>query len=324
MFWIQQATASTFMPIQGTEVAAKVDRLYEFLLIASFISCVLVIGGLIYFALKYRRRSETDKTAYISHNALLEFAWSFIPFVIFMVAFGWGWYVYHHLRKMPQDALEIHVLAQKWSWNFTYKSGKLSVNDLVVPSNRPVKLIMTSKDVIHSFYIPAFRTKQDVVPGRYTSLAFEANKEGIYNIFCTEFCGDGHASMLAKIQVVPAAKFDGWLSGDPSVFLGDTAAATLSLPEQGLKLYNSRSCVACHSTTDEVKIGPGLKGVYGHPVKLSDGSTVTADDDYIRQSILNPQAKIVAGFEGKMMTTYQGQLTEEELTALLEFIKTLK
>lgn len=308
-------TASHFMPPAATDVAASVDNLYGFLLIASFISCVLVIGGLVYFAVKYRRKHEGEKTAYISHNTTLEFLWSFIPFVIFMVVFVWGWIVYYQLRTFPANALEIAVQGQKWSWVFKYKNGLKSQAFLTVPVNQDVKLVMTSSDVLHSFYIPAFRTKQDVVPGRYTAVWFRANKLGSYQVFCAEYCGDNHSAMMAKINVVTREEFDEYLSTDP--FKG------LPPVQVGQKLFQG-SCVACHSTTPGVKMkGPNLAGVFGRQEQLEDGTTVTVDENYIRESLMNPQAKIVKGFE-PVMPTQAGLLDEDEILGIIEYLKSLK
>lgn len=306
---------SLFMPPQATEVAKSVDALYEFLLIVSFISCVLVIGGLILFAIKYRRQGENDKTPYISHNTTLEFLWSFIPFVIFMVAFVWGWIVYHDLRRMPEGALEIAVHAQKWDWTFVYKSGRRVAAEFTVPVNRDVKLLMTSSDVLHSFFVPAFRVKQDVVPGRYAALWFNANREGSFQVFCTEFCGDKHSAMLAKVHVVSQEKYEEWLAAEP--YKG------LSSVEIGAKVFGSR-CVACHTLSAKANVGPGFLGLFGREEKMADGSTVVADENYIRESILNPNAKIVAGFPAGVMPTFQGQLSEEEMMGIIDYLKTLK
>ena len=307
--------ASTFMPVQATEIAAKVDSLYAFLVVASFISCVLVIGGFIYFAIKFRRRSENDKTAYITHNNVLEFTWSFVPFVIFMGVFAWGWAVYHQMRTMPTTGLELAVEAQKWDWSFIYKSGRRVSGEFYVPVNTPVKLIMTSKDVLHSFYVPAFRNKMDVVPGRYTSIWFQPTKEGSFQVFCAEFCGDQHSGMLAKVHVVSREKFDAWLANDP--YKG------LSLLEVGQKIFTSR-CVACHTNTETKGIGPGFKGIWMKQEKMADGATVTIDENYVRESILNPQARIVAGFPAGVMPSFAGQLSEQELMGVIEFMKSLK
>ena len=310
-------TGSHFSPIAATDIAHSWDSLYAFLLIASFISCVLVIGGLIAFAMKYRRRSENDKTPYISHNTTLEFLWSFIPFVIFMVTFVWGWIVFYNLRKMPENGLEITVQAQKWDWSFIYKNGRRSAAEFYVPVDQPVKLIMTSKDVIHSFYVPAFRNKQDVVPGRYTTYWFKANAVGDYQVFCTEYCGDKHSAMLAKVHVVTREKFDEWLSNDP--YKG------LSQVEVGQKVYQAR-CTACHSLAEYKpgQVGPSWKGLFGRDEVMEGEQHVKVDENYLRESILQPNEKVVKGFPKGVMQSFAGQLSEEELMGVIEFIKTLK
>lgn len=311
--WAAEAAAQSFMPPQGTKIAENVDSLYSFLVWASLISSILVIGGMTYFAIKYRRKTATDKTAYIPHNALLEFLWSFIPFVIFMVVFGWGWYVFHQMRTMPKNALEVHVTGQKWNWSFKYKSGRTS-RTLVVPAGEPVKLIMTSKDVIHSFYVPAFRIKQDVIPGRYTALWFEAEKLGTFHVFCTEYCGTSHSEMLSKVEVKSRADYDQWLLNDP--YKGLTPI------EIGKKYFTA--CTACHNITDQRLVGPGLAGLFGKERVFVDGSTAIADETYIRNSILNPQSQVVEGYEGIVMTSFQGQISEEEILGVIEYIKSLK
>lgn len=312
MFWSTQAYAKSFMPPAASTFAGDVDAVYKFLMAASVISSILVIGGMIYFVLKYRRRTNNDKTAYIAHGTVLEFLWSFIPFVIFMVVFGWSWHVYYKMRVPPKNSMEVNVVGQKWNWNFLYKSGRTS-GELYVPVNQPVRLIMGSRDVIHSFYIPSFRTKQDVVPGRYTALWFEADKVGDYQVFCTEFCGDGHSAMLTKIHVLPRDKFEEWMENDP--YKG------MSLVEVGKAAF--QKCTACHNITSDRKVGPGLAGVFGHEVEIEGGSPVVADENYIRESILNPAAQIVKGYPNAM-TPFQGQLTEQELLGLVEYIKSLQ
>ncbi len=313
------STASHFMPFAATKIAAGVDSLYYFLLVASFISCVLVIGGLIWFAVQYRRKYEGQKTAYISHNTALEFLWSFIPFVIFMVVFVWGWIVYYQLRSMPENGLEVAVTAQKWNWTFTYKNGRKSQGTLTVPIGQDVKLIMTSSDVLHSFYVPAFRNKQDVVPGRYTALWFRAEHEGSYNLFCAEYCGDQHSGMLGKVNVVSREKFDEYLGTEP--YKGLTPV------EIGQKVYGG-ACIACHGLTvndvKPLKLGPTFYMLFGRKESLADGSTVDVDEDYLRESIVNPNAKVVKGYDAGVMPTYAGQLDEDEIMGLIEFIKTVK
>lgn len=315
MLFASTANASNFMPPQGTEIAAGVDSLYKFLLIVSFISCVLVIGGLIYFAMKYRRRGDNDKTPYISHNTMLEFLWSFIPFVIFMVVFVWGWIIFAQLRNYPENSLEIAVQAQKWNWNFTYKNGKQSAAEFYVPVNEPVKLIMTSSDVLHSFFVPAFRNKQDVVPGRYMPYWFKASKIGKFQVFCAEYCGDDHSGMKAIVHVVTRAEFETWLSAtDPYKDVPPI--------EIGKKVYTTR-CASCHSLTEQKLLGPGWLGVWGREQTMADGSKVLVDENYVRESIMNPNAKIVAGYPAAM-TPFAGQLSEKEVMGVIEFMKSLK
>ena len=323
MFWVETAMARSFMPVAGTEIAENVDALYGFLLWASFISCVLVIGGMVLFAFKYKRRTDSDKTPYISHNVFLEFLWSFIPFVIFMVVFAWGWWIFHDMRTIPENAFEVNVAGQKWYWDFEYKSGRKSTGEAFVPVNTPVKFIMRTRDVLHSFYIPGFRIKQDVVPGRYTSLWFEATKVGTYQVFCTEYCGDGHSAMLAKVNVLPQDEFEEWLQNDP--YKG------LSLVEIGEQVFAGK-CIACHNVTNVKKVGPGFAGLFGSERKFADGTTAVADENYIRTSILNPNLQVVEGYavsemDGKpmgAMPSSQGQVSEQELSGVIEYIKGLK
>lgn len=314
---VNRAEAQSFMPAQGSEIAKSVDSLYSFLLIISLIACVIVIGGMIYFALKYKRKSDNDKTAYISHDTRLEILWSVIPLIIFLFVFAWGWIIYHDMRTMPKDALEIQVNGQQWSWTAEYKNGVKS-GEIVIPVNRDVKLILSSTDVIHSLYIPTFRIKQDAVPGRYTALSLKAEVMGEFHVFCAEFCGTSHSGMITKLRVLSQADFDKWLTEEAD-------SALLPLAERGKKLFNMK-CTACHyADQDLVKIGPSLKGVFGHEVKTHDGKTVVADENYIRESILDPQSVVVAGFGPRSsMTPFQGQLSEKEILALIEYIKSNK
>lgn len=315
---LQQAWAqgSAFMPPKATNIAEQVDNLYAFLIWASLLACIILIGGMIYFVVKYKRRTDTDKTPYISHNTFLEFLWSFIPLVMFLGFFAWGWYVYHQMRQMPENALEVHVFGRQWSWEFVYKSGKTAGNEFYVPVNTPVKLLMTSTDVLHSFYIPSMRIKQDVIPGKYTALSFEANKLGDFQVFCAEYCGTSHSGMLATLHVVSQADYEKWLQENEE---------GLTLVQKGQKYSKDKGCVACH-TVDGVKgVGPTWKGLFGKKGHaLANGQTVTVDENYLRDSILNPNAQIVTGYPAGVMPTFQGQLSEDQVNALIEFIKSLK
>ncbi len=313
------AFASGQMPVQANKYAAEVDSLYQFLLIASLISCILVIGGMIYFVVRYKRRSANDDTPYISHNNTLEFLWSFIPFLIFLVVFAWGWKLFHQARTYPENAFEVHVFGRQWAWDFQYKSGKMTTNEFVVPVGKPVKLIMTSTDVLHSFFIPSMRIKQDVVPGMYTAMWFEADKEGEFQIYCTEYCGADHSRMLAKVKVVSQPAFEEWLADDPmKEFEG------LNLAQRGEKIVKGKgSCTACHSfTEDKVLIGPSLKGAFGQTRELTDGSTVKFDEAYIIESIKKPADKKSVGFENGVMSTIP--LSDQEISWVIEYIKSNK
>lgn len=318
MMWFNLAKAQSFMPSQATEIAKQVDNLYGFLLIISLISCVIVIGGMIYFVFKYKRKTANDKTAYISHSTALEFLWSFIPLVIFLFVFAWGWYVYHQMRAMPQNALEINVLGKQWAWEIEYKNGYKAVNEIVVPINTDVKLLMTSSDVLHSFFVPSFRIKQDVIPGRYTAVWFNADKLGEFHIFCAEYCGTTHSGMIGRLKVVSLEDFNKYLEE------GQEEGA-LPLAKRGEKLFALKACASCHSTdSDAVKVGPSLFKKFGSESVMDDGSTIKVDENHLRESILEPNKHIVKGFPKGVMPTFQGQLNENELNALVEYIKEMK
>lgn len=320
MMWmdVARANSSSLMPTAGSEIAARVDNLYNFLLVSSFIACAILIGGMIYFAWKYKRKTDHDKTAYITHNTFLEFLWSFIPLVIFIGMFAWGWIIYHDMRAMPKNALEIHVFGKQWAWEIQYKSGVKTSNLIVAPIDTDVKLIMTSQDVLHSFFVPSLRIKQDVVPGRYTALWFKANKLGDFHIFCTEYCGTQHSGMIGTLKVVSRAEYDQWLEEESKI-------GTLPLAERGAKVFQIKACASCHSVADDaVKVGPALWKKFGGERELADGSKVAFDENYLRESILNSNAKIAKGFAPNVMPAFQGQLSEVELTALVEYIKGLQ
>ena len=312
--FIPSASAAKWLPAPGTKLAEEVDQLIYFLVEISVFSSLLVIGGFVYFSIRFRRKSETDKTPAITHNYFLEFLWSFIPFVIFMFVFGWGWLLYDKMRDHPKDALEVHVYGQMWNWDFVYKNGKKSSGTLTVPVNKPVKLIMSSRDVIHSFFIPSFRIKQDVLPGSYTSLSFTADKKGKFPVFCTELCGAGHSSMLATVHVMELEEWEKWLAKNP--YKG------MNLAQIGENVFQ-KSCTACHMATTEKRIGPGLAGLFEMKREFENKEALIADENYIRESILNPSARIVKGY-GNLMTPFAGLLTEEEMTGLVEYIKSLK
>jgi cytochrome c oxidase subunit 2 len=305
----------SYLPVEGTAIAGNIDTLMDFTVWVSIISFVVLIGAMVFFIYKYRRRTDNDKTAYITHNHFLEFLWSFIPLCIFIAIFYWGWAIFNENRQFPKDALEISVSGRQWAWDMTYANGRKATNELWVPVNTPVILNLTSVDVIHSFYVPAFRIKQDAVPGKRSKMWFESDRLGDYHMFCSEYCGTAHSGMIGTVRVVTRAEYETWLKKDP---------ASMTPSERGLDLYTSKGCVACHSLDGTVKVGPSWKGLWGSTLKHTDGSTAQFDDNYVRESLMQPQKEIVAGFQGAVMPSFQGQIKEEEINDIIEYMKTLK
>lgn len=306
------------MPEQASTAASEVDALYIFLVALTTVFAILIAGAIVYFAVKYRRRSPQDLPRPIEGALKLEIFWSVIPFIISMGIFAWGTSIYFKQYRMPAEAMEIYVVGKQWMWKFQHIEGQREINELHIPLGRKVKLTMTTEDVIHSLYIPAFRVKTDVVPGKYTSLWFEATKAGRYHLFCAEYCGTNHSGMIGWIEVMEPPDYQAWLAGGKQEG---------SLAQAGEKLFQSLACANCHKS-DQAGKGPALDDLFGSVVALQGGQTVTADVEYIRESILNPQAKIVAGFPRPQMPasmpTFQGLVTEEQMLQLIEYIKSLK
>jgi len=291
-------------------MSGQVDALYIYLLLVAGVMTTLIFLAVFVFAVKYRRRPGVDAHQ-IEGSTPLEIAWSVIPFGIMLTFFIWGAVIYFQERTPPADATEVYVVAKQWMWKVEHMEGQREINELHVPVGQNVKLIMTSQDVIHSFFIPAFRLKQDVLPGRYTTLWFKATKPGHYHLFCAEYCGTMHSGMGGDIVVMEPQEYAQWLASG-------TAAP---LQETGKELFSSLGCSTCHRSDVQGR-GPRLAGIYNKPVLLEDGRTVTADDDYLRESILNPTAKIVSGFR-PVMPTFQGIVSEEQLNALVAYVKSL-
>jgi cytochrome c oxidase subunit 2 len=302
-------------PESASTISGQVDLLYFFLLAVSLFFAVLISSLVIYFAVKYRRRSETERPLPIHGDIRLELAWTLIPLALTMIMFVWGTNLFFAYAKAPSEALEIFVVGKQWMWKLQHPEGKREINELHVPVGYPVKLTMTSEDVIHSFFIPAFRTKMDVLPGRYTSLWFEATKTGEYQLFCAEYCGTKHSGMIGKIIVMDPWEYEKWLETSIATGAGE------SLEESGEKLFNQLGCQTCHKM-DATARGPSLSGLFGKTIQLQNGRSVTADEGYIRESIINPNAKILAGYE-PIMPTYTGQMNEEQLIQILAYIKSL-
>jgi cytochrome c oxidase subunit 2 len=313
MSWLR----SILLPVEGTQYAGKVDDLYMFILFVSGFFFLLVVGLLAFFLLRYRRRGPDDVTPHITHNFKLEVLWIVVPLLLVMVIFFWGFHGYLDATVPPANALEIQVTAKRWVWQFEYPNGTRTVNELHIPVGKPVKLIMSSEDVIHSFFVPSFRLKADVLPNRYTQLWFTPTREGMHTLLCSQYCGTGHSRMGGKIWVDTDAKYQNWLEN------GDQSTQSMPLPELGAQLYQARGCATCHSLDGTRGQGPSFKGIFGQQHRMTDGKTFLVDENYIRTSILQPQAEIRESFEG-IMPTFQGVLREREILALIEFIKSQK
>jgi cytochrome c oxidase subunit 2 len=299
-------------PEQASAFAKDVDALYFFVLAVCAFFALTVAVAVTYLGLRYRKTHEGEIGARIEGSLPLELMWSVIPTIIAMVMFGWGASVFYNLRRPPDEAMQIYAVGKQWMWKFQHVEGQREINQLHIPAGRPIKITITSEDVLHSLYFPAFRTKYDAIPGRYTELWFEAQKPGSYHIFCTEYCGTNHSGMIGTVTVLEPAQYQAWLQGG-----GEDG----TLAQRGARLFNDLACSSCHVDTGQGR-GPSLKDIVGKTVELQDGTSVTVDEAYLRESILNSQAKIVKGFQ-PLMPTFQGLVSEENLLALLEHLKSL-
>ena len=302
-----------FFPEAASTVASRVDDLYLFLVVLSLFFGLLIAGAIVVLMVRYRRREDDERTPEIHGSLLLEAVWMAIPLAIALGIFAWGASLYAAIRRPPNDALRVNVVGKQWMWKVQHLEGKREINELHVPVGRPVRLQMISEDVIHSFYIPAFRIKQDVLPGRYSELWFEATRPGEYHLFCAEYCGTKHSGMIGKVVVMEAAAYEQWLMGTPT---GET------MEQAGERLFVQNNCNTCHHDRADAR-GPVLQGAFGKPVRLESGQTVVVDEAYVRESILNPAGKVVAGYR-PVMPTYQGQISEEGVLQLLAYIRSLR
>ncbi|HVF49181.1 MAG TPA: cytochrome c oxidase subunit II [Pyrinomonadaceae bacterium] len=301
-----------FAPEQASTVAGEVDALYLYLIAITIFFSTLITALIVYFAIRYRRRDPAELPRPVAGSMKLETLWTVIPLLIAMTIFVWGASVYFKLyRPLNDDAIEIYVVGKQWMWKFQHQEGQREINELHVPVGSRVKLTMTTEDVIHSFYVPAFRIKSDVVPGKYTYAWFEATKTGRFYLFCAEYCGTNHSGMVGWIVVMEPTEYQAWLSG----------GASESPASQGQKLFQDLGCASCHRADTQGR-GPMLEGVFGQQQQLENGETIVADEAYIRESIVNPRAKTVAGFQ-QIMPTYQGQVNEEQLLYLIAYIRSL-
>jgi cytochrome c oxidase subunit 2 len=301
-------------PESASSLSPQVDALFITWSLISIFFTLLIAGLIIFFMVRYRRRSVDEVGQEEKPAMWLEIAWSVIPLGIALTMFVWGTRVFFNVYRPPADAIEYYSVGKQWMWKFQHPDGHREINALHIPVGRPIRLKLTSEDVIHSFYVPAFRVKQDALPGRYTQVWFQATKPGTYHLFCAEYCGGEHSRMIGSIVVMEPRDYEAWLAGGP---------AGKSVVASGAELFNQLACQTCHiAAPNRPPRGPNLKGLFGNQVKLANGDTVAADETYLRESILNPTAKIVAGYD-PIMPTYQGQVSEEQLLQLISYVKSL-
>jgi cytochrome c oxidase subunit II len=304
------------LPPARSVTAENTDALFHFINVTSVILLLGITAAILYFSWKYRRRSEDDVTPVISHNNKLEITWSVIPLILVMIVFGWGFSGYMDLRTAPSDAYEVKVIGKSWLWEFHYNTGHVSVNELHVPVDRPVKLVMRSDDVLHSFFVPDYRVKMDVLPNRYTSLWFQATETGESIVYCTEYCGTAHSNMLATVIVHSQEDFETWLE------TAGSADDDMDPVELGEQLVTRYACNTCHSSDGRQLSGPTFQGLWMSERTMVDGEVVTADENYIRESILEPNARITEGYD-PVMPSFAGSLSDRQIDAIIEYIKTL-
>jgi cytochrome c oxidase subunit 2 len=306
-------SGTPLFPEQASTMAARVDSLYFFLIGLTVFFSLLIAGLIVTYAVRFRRRTPDSIGAVIHGGLMLEVTWSVIPFLITMGIFFWGASVFVAMSRPPDQTLNVYVVGKQWMWKFQHLDGQREINELHVPVGRAVKLIMTSEDVIHDVYVPAFRVKADVIPGRYTHLWFEPTKPGTYHLFCAEYCGTRHSGMIGQIVVMEPNDYQSWLSG---------GTEEGSLASAGQKLFADLACNTCHRPDAQGR-GPVLQNLFGKTVELASGERVVVDEAYIRESILNPMAKVTLGFQ-PIMPTFQGLVNEEGLLELIEYVKSLK
>jgi cytochrome c oxidase subunit 2 len=299
-------------PDAASTIARHVDMLYAYLVAVSVGFSVLIFSLVIFFAIRYRRRSESEQPEQIHGSTALEMVWTLIPLALVVTFFWWGARLYFDGLRAPSNAMEITVTGKQWMWKIQHPTGHREINELHVPVGVPVRLRMISEDVIHDFYVPAFRMKLDVLPGRYSSTWFEATEPGTYHLFCAEYCGTKHSKMIGSVVVLEQGEYERWLMG---------AAANQTPREAGEALFTALRCDTCHSAESGAR-GPLLAGLFGKEVLLEGGGKALFDADYVRESVLDPRAKIVRGYQ-PLMPTYSGQLNEEQILALIAYLESL-
>jgi cytochrome c oxidase subunit 2 len=308
---------SSLFPEGASSLAANVDALFfAWLGLAGTVAAAIALL-IVFFAVKYRAGSKANRrmapaAVQERRSRHIEFAWIFIPLGLFMAMFAWAASLFYQHSVPPADAMEVYVVGKQWMWKLEHIGGQREIDELHVPVGRPIKLVMTSQDVIHSFFMPVFRLKQDVLPGRYTMLWFKADRTGDYHVFCSQYCGTDHSRMIGHVIVMPQADFADWLKRQ---------TGTVSMAARGAALYRQYGCGGCHGANSSVR-APRLEGLFGSPVQLERGSRVIADERYIHDSVMLPQKEVAAGYP-PVMPSYQGQIGEEDLLDIIEYIKSL-
>jgi cytochrome c oxidase subunit II len=310
-FLVNWLTHFALFPPEASTIAPYADALYFFLILISLVGMVVVTGLIVGFSVVYRKEKNPEATQ-IEGSTLLEATWTIIPLALFMVCFVWGALLYFRIYDPPTNAMNIYIVGKQWMWKAEHPGGQHEIDALHVPSGRPVQLTMISQDVFHSFSIPAFRVKREVIPGRYTTVWFTPTTPGTYHLFCTQYCGTLHSGMIGTVTVMTPDDYEAWLAGSTS---------GSSLAQNGERLFASLGCNACHSGDASAR-GPSLAQSYGSRVQLADGSYTVVNDAFLRDSILNPSSHVTAGY-APIMPTYQGQVSEEGLIDLVEYIKNL-
>ena len=311
-FLVHWLHASALFPAEASGIAPYVDALYFFLVLITIVGTTLVALLLLVFSIRYRREKNPVATQ-IEGSTLLEATWTIIPLAIFLVTFVWGALLYFRIYDPPTNAMNIYVVGKQWMWKAEHPGGQHEIDALHVPMGKPIQLTMISQDVFHSFSIPDFRIKREVIPGRYTTVWFEATQAGTYHLFCTQYCGTQHSGMVGEVTVMTPEDYKKWL---------EQSNSGQSLAQNGERLFASMGCNSCHNGSAAAR-GPSLAGVYGSKLTLTDGRQILVDDAYLRDAILNPSEHVTAGFS-PIMPTYQGQISEDGLIDLVEFIKNMQ
>jgi len=310
-FLVKWMTNFSLFPPEASKIAPEMDALFFFMVLVSLIGLTLVVLLLVAFSLLYNKRRH-PVAIQIEGSTLLEATWTIIPLGLFLIMFVWGALLYFRIYTPPANAMNIYVVGKQWMWKCEHPGGQHEINSLHIPINQPVQLTIISQDVFHSFSIPAFRVKREAIPGRYSTMWFEANQVGTFHLFCTQYCGTNHSQMIGEVVVMTPDDFKQWLASSTSGY---------SLAQNGERLFSSLSCTACHNTRPDAR-GPNLTSVYGSHLTLSSGQTITVDDEYLRSAILNPSQHITQGY-APIMPTYQGQISEDGVIALVEYLKHL-